>query len=298
MLSFLPAKTFDPTASANSSKISLLPIETSDAPPAVPPKSPRMKLKIAPIAEFIGGSLPSDHLDTQRSNTTLQTPAPITAPEGGVSPNPFTSWASPTAHNKPWSATDKSGSPIASSTISQFSHRPTPSTASTAQTTPLSGRNFLSRSNSISNIQRTRSNSTTHIASQHRRDDSESSILDRGRPTKRVDGIIKKNLTAKYPIPDQNFVALPLGLPATAAQNYLPSEEVQTLQTQAQGQAERFEVLKYKDVKDLSRVSMIRATFFTMLIIIRNSAHWTSVVNTSERHTCLSVRDVATFMHA
>jgi hypothetical protein len=96
-------------------------------------------------------------------------------------------------------------------------------------------------------------------ASNHRRGESETSIMDRGRPKKRADGSpIKRTMSKRSASQEQKaFESLPRGIRATDASSVLPSSEVETLRKQAMGQASRFEVLNSKDVESLSRVSQV-----------------------------------------
>lgn len=102
----------------------------------------------------------------------------------------------------------------------------------------------------------------------HRRGASESgSIMDRGRPKKRVDHRANHSITSftpelKAPEPKRSlsaerraFEELPTGWRASEVQNGLSAAEIGELQKQAFGQASRFEVLRKEDVEALSRVS-------------------------------------------
>ncbi|KAG0651923.1 hypothetical protein D0Z07_1252 [Hyphodiscus hymeniophilus] len=91
----------------------------------------------------------------------------------------------------------------------------------------------------------------------HRRGESEASIMDRGRPAKRVDGIPIKRMPSKRTVSASEekkaFETLPLGHRPREASSFLPATEIETLRKQAMGQASRFEVLCSKDVENLSR---------------------------------------------
>jgi hypothetical protein len=95
--------------------------------------------------------------------------------------------------------------------------------------------------------------------SNHRRGESETSIMDRGRPKRRADGSpITRTMSKRSASQEQKaFESLPRGIRATDASSVLPSSEVETLRKQAMGQASRFEVLNSKDVESLSRVSQV-----------------------------------------
>jgi hypothetical protein len=102
---------------------------------------------------------------------------------------------------------------------------------------------------------------TKHIGSSlgHRRGESETSIMDRGRPKKRSDGSPMKrkpSVQALAAAEEQKaFETLPQGHRAHNASTQLPTDEIELLRKQAMGQAARFEVLSSKDVEALSRVS-------------------------------------------
>lgn len=86
---------------------------------------------------------------------------------------------------------------------------------------------------------------------------SDTSIMNRGRPTKRIE---KRQRSRTCSEVDQSLTAkpdnwqLPKGLLAAEASVKLEESEKEKLRMQAIDQAERFEVLNKKDVKALSRV--------------------------------------------
>ncbi|EHL01212.1 hypothetical protein M7I_2909 [Glarea lozoyensis 74030] len=99
----------------------------------------------------------------------------------------------------------------------------------------------------------------------HRRGESETSIMDRGRPKKRPDGSPVKQPTGttttrsrtasrSSPTEEQKaFATLPQGIRASNAASVMPMSEIEALRKQAFGQASRFDVLSSKDVDNLSR---------------------------------------------
>lgn len=259
----------------------------SDAPPAVPPKSPRLKLRIQPVAAVLAGSKSQERPANFRPDPMPQGTLRIQT-DGGISPNPFTyplknNKTSPDLHIKPFSNFDRADSPAgsstaASSTASPFSHRHNPS-GGTASTTPQSATVKLSRSNSVSTLQRTKSNGgIQNFSYRHRREESEGSVLDRGRPTKRIEGVIKKKLGTRYALPE-DYTTLPTGCSALAAPFQMPQEEIEALHRQARAQAEQFEILRYSEVKDLSRVCLDALNPWILLTLVRNFDHWTSVAS-------------------
>jgi hypothetical protein len=92
----------------------------------------------------------------------------------------------------------------------------------------------------------------------HRREQSEASIMDRGRPKKRTEGspITSKRTPDKRTLlaEQKAFETLPEGIKAADAQQRWNVEEIEALKKQAIGQAAKFEVLSVKDVESLSRV--------------------------------------------
>ncbi|KAL9622333.1 MAG: hypothetical protein Q9160_003344 [Pyrenula sp. 1 TL-2023] len=225
------------------------PKEGSESPPAVPPKSPGLKLRLATQAPAIPTF--DNNRSEPRHGGGSQTPVPITAPAGSVSPNPFsTSWQSPQKKSG-----DETISPLIIARKLTPSHARSASNTVANQTSPHM---TLSRSNSFATLKRSKSNGnfSQHLyqpKASHQREGSEGSVLDRGRPTKRVDGIIKRKLTIRSQATENAFVHLPLGSRADEAVSRLPLDEVEALHIQAQDQAENFEVLKYKDVQNLSK---------------------------------------------
>ncbi|KAK2597482.1 hypothetical protein QQS21_005952 [Conoideocrella luteorostrata] len=96
----------------------------------------------------------------------------------------------------------------------------------------------------------------------HRRGASESStsVMDRGRPRKRVEvrnnnGPILKGTESKRAMSSERraFEELPKGWKASEVTQKLSPSDIISLQKQALGQAERFEVLKVEDVDALSK---------------------------------------------
>ena len=228
--------------------------EESERPPAVPPKSPRMKLKLATQAPIIPQVDRSRVDDRQATDAPISTP--ITAPEGRASPKTLsTPWQSPRSRvNR--GMEEKLSPPGQSASPSSYQKWIDSSIAT--QNTPKSG--SLARSASFAMLQRTRSNSNIshhyhESAHRHKRENSEGSVLDRGRPTQRKDGFIKRKLTIRTKESLGEFGHLPQGTLANLASTALSIDEIDALYEQARGQVEHFQVLKYKDVKALSRVS-------------------------------------------
>ncbi|KAH8820825.1 Up-regulated during septation-domain-containing protein [Xylogone sp. PMI_703] len=95
----------------------------------------------------------------------------------------------------------------------------------------------------------------------HRRGESDMSIMDRGRPKKRPEGIIaiaeprkrSKSTEQKEKAEQLAFETLPQGVRAADASAKYQASEIDSLRKQAIGQAARFEVLTSKDVEALSK---------------------------------------------
>jgi hypothetical protein len=108
----------------------------------------------------------------------------------------------------------------------------------------------------------TSANRTSSII--HRREQSEASIMDRGRPKKRIDANLvnhkrteskQSQLAAeKLAAEKKAFETLPEGFKVVDISNRLTHVELDALRGQAIRQAAKFEVLCMKDVESLSRV--------------------------------------------
>jgi hypothetical protein len=97
----------------------------------------------------------------------------------------------------------------------------------------------------------------------HRREQSENSIMDRGRPKRRPEGspiTPKRSLSKRSQLAEQKaFETLPEGFKAADVPAKMGPIEIDTLKQQALGQAAKFEVLGVRDVESLSRVSSLCA---------------------------------------
>lgn len=112
----------------------------------------------------------------------------------------------------------------------------------------------------------------------HRRDGSDTSVMDRGRPKRRTDGSPIKSRTSKRDASAEQraFATLPSGTRAVNASSRYDANECETLRKQAIGQAAKFEVLSTKDVDSLSRVgSFPTHTAHSVYVLIqgRNFVH-------------------------
>jgi hypothetical protein len=131
----------------------------------------------------------------------------------------------------------------------------------------------------------------------HRRGESDASIMDRGRPKKRLDGTPITRSSSKRAASTEEvkaFEYLPQGYRPATAPTSLPASEIDYLRKQAFGQASRFEVLSSKDVEVLSRVHPPPPSKHPVLTSNRNSAVSTSAANTSAKLTAPSAPAAAT----
>lgn len=136
----------------------------------------------------------------------------------------------------------------------------------------------------------------------HRRERSDASIMDRGRPKKRPDGSpITIRRTASKQLRDQKaFETLPHGVKALNAGTKFNESEIDAIKRQAVGQAAKFEVLGFKDVEALSRVSFLIFYLFILAsnILTRNSVALMNAANTSAKLIILFAPAAATFTSA
>ncbi|CAG8974206.1 hypothetical protein HYALB_00007369 [Hymenoscyphus albidus] len=134
-------------------------------------------------------------------------------------------------------------------------------TPTSSTETPPSPKQWISSSAGPSPaITRTRGQSESVLQSGtgqqlgHRRGESETSIMDRGRPKKRALAGSPVSRHKRIPAEEQTaFEKLPEGTRPSEAHSVLPVLEMEALRKQALGQASRFDVLSSKDVDALSR---------------------------------------------
>lgn len=153
--------------------------------------------------------------------------------------------------------TSLTSAPITSTPLSSVP-QPTPFSAPVNRSSPQPW--------SASPVTHTRCNSETSSRTEqhpcHRRGESEGgSIMDRGRPKKRL---ISSPLRTEE---REACEALPQGTKPSDVMSLLPAIEIDLLRRQAVGQASQFEVLNSKDVDALSRVSshFVSSTFLPSL---------------------------------
>jgi hypothetical protein len=160
--------------------------------------------------------------------------------------------------SSPQSRTQTPYTPLTSSSNLSIPSSATPVSTPEGRTSPLptsiANRAASPMGHSRGQSETTSTRTTSNLC--HRRERSEASIMDRGRPTKRVDPIIAKRTGVKpcHVAEQKAFELLPQGIKAFEAPSVLDRLEIDALKQQAIGQAARFEVLSMKDVEDLSRV--------------------------------------------
>jgi hypothetical protein len=212
--------------------------------PTRPPGSPRSLMPLI----IPSSSAPKPRLAQQGSRNEIElddeTPGPDVPPKSArflleLKGSPSTSSLVSTLQ------TSSASAPITSTPLSSVP-QPTPFSAPVNRSSPQPW--------SASPVTRTRCNSETSSRtgqhSCHRRGESEGgSIMDRGRPKKRL---ISSPLRTDE---REAYEALPQGTKPSNVMSLLPAIEIDLLRKQAIGQASQFEVLNSKDVDALSRVS-------------------------------------------
>lgn len=219
------AKPLSPIISPMASPRPLLKLDTAtlgefDLPPQVPPKSPAVERKGSP-APLV--------LSSKASRTQLMTPATMTS-----------------AGNTPLSAVDFRRSP---NTMPL-------STPPTAFTNPFSS---ASPASSRGSPRVERKDPLAAAAASHARNQSESSIMDRGRPSRRPSKSTRHRAmseTTNLEAAAQDTWQLPQGMRVAEASRRLSDADKSLLHKQAYDQAGNFEVLNKRDVASLSRVSV------------------------------------------
>jgi hypothetical protein len=222
------ARPLSPIISPMSSPKPLLRVDTAnfsgdfELPPRVPPKSPAGERKGSP-APLI--------LNSKASRSQLQTPASTTS--GG---------------NTPLSAADARRSP---------GHIPLP-TPPTVFTNPFS---TASPASSRGSPRVERRDPITTSAASHSRNISESSVMERGRPSRRPSKSTRNRAMSEAinnPEPTTpDTWRLPQGMRVPEASRRMSDADKSLLHKQAYDQAGNFEVLNKRDVASLSRVRLL-----------------------------------------
>ncbi|EEH42171.2 uncharacterized protein PADG_06991 [Paracoccidioides brasiliensis Pb18] len=210
-----------------------------EEPPAVPPKSPRLGLRIPPTEPMTNysNSSPSS-FDTTLAMATNCAPADNSYASGFISPL----------------KTKKSGTNLASL---ESAH------PSTTQILPGTGRqSSLHTRNRSAGVCQTYQNTNMPAPILHRKysmplrqqQNFSPDSMSWGQPPRNESPIDSPQAqhVKKEPIEDGCLI-LPAGIPAHTAPKLLSQYEIERLRIQAREQATRFEVLKYSEVRSLSR---------------------------------------------
>ena len=235
--------------------------ETLDKRPEVPPKSPTERK----------GSPSPLKLNPKSSKTQLMTPSTIH-----------------TAGTTPTSALDFRRSPNVNGPL------PTPLSAIS---NPFSAGSPGALDRRGSPRVEKRDPIAVHMASSHNRNMSESSVMERGRPVRRTSKRERSRTCSEAPVadlPTPDNWTLPRGMRVAEASMRMPEADKEILHKQAYDQAEKFEVLKKRDVASLSRVSVLPPKHYRQITdrTNRSSGHSTSAAITFARPTSPFVRAV------
>ncbi|KAI1862596.1 uncharacterized protein JN550_010121 [Neoarthrinium moseri] len=197
-------------------------------------ESPKMRTPFTPFTPLSS----SAYTTTPKSAVTSSTlPTPISAPlESRESPRPWEKYVNSTPNATP-----------------QANNSDTMSTPKAEPEIPRSATAMSYRTESDMPIR-------SGTAFSHRRNQSDTgSIMERGRPRKRVDGTpvgvsLRRTGSKRSKSAERRaFEQLPQGWKPSEATSMLDQSEISYLQKQALGQATRFEVLKKDDVESLSK---------------------------------------------
>ncbi|KAF2190791.1 hypothetical protein K469DRAFT_721696 [Zopfia rhizophila CBS 207.26] len=191
--------------------------EGTELPPEVPPKSPSLERKGSPVPP---------KLNSKSSRTQLMTPASL--PSGGVTP---------------LSAIDTRRSPVVNAPF----HTPV-----SAISNPFSA---VSPSSAVERRGSPRVERRDPVVS-HNRNMSDTSIIDRGRPIRRLSKRQRSRTCSEANNPEapvQGNWKLPKGMRVPDASTRLNEADKEHLHKQAFDQAEKFEVLNKRDVASMSR---------------------------------------------
>ena len=241
----LPAQAYRPSSA-----------EEEDAPPKVPPKSPKTLIKAFPYPRKTPTSAHSFSSASQTPNSSHTASSSVTS----------FSTVDTTASPKPWATPVRAHSPLRYATSPSLSSgRPSPVPWSVFNT---SNDNLLKHKREQASVdERMISKPTSGLrfaanAPGHQRgaSASEVSVINRGRPMKRGDISLHRNLSynSKRSGSAQGASDLPQGICLGDAVSHMTYEERKSLKNQAQAQVARFEILHERDVSDLSKVLSIR----------------------------------------
>lgn len=91
----------------------------------------------------------------------------------------------------------------------------------------------------------------------------ETPIINTGRPTKRIAGVIKRYLSKSVrtnPKDFENVMDLPIGICVEEASHTLSRTQIRDLRNEAVRQAEQFKIMQSKDVEALSKVVLLKSS--------------------------------------
>ena len=224
----------------------VIPVQTSSLPKLT------RQLSLSRLRSGSTGSAESS-IRPARTDDSPRTKSPYTPHSASLTANtPMSSAPSSTFSNS------SLPTPVSGTTESRASPKPWKGEGSVAgiETPKDQGTDF------VQNMATPRSAVETRSASSfsHRRNVSESgsvtaSIMDRGRPRKRNDGLKRSASKTSKSAERRAFETLPKGWKVTDAAQMLEQAERAALHRQAMQQAARFEVMRKEDVDSLSRVS-------------------------------------------
>ncbi|GAD93431.1 conserved hypothetical protein [Paecilomyces variotii No. 5] len=213
-----------------------------DMPPAVPPKSPRMARTPQSTQVLTSKFSPS----SPKAHTTPQANRPPSS-RGGTPVNPSSGPSSP-KHITAQVQRSQSRQRADSSLERQRSNDRKPSIS-----IETVHRHKRDGSGGLPGLMGTITELSNVARNEYIRDLSQTPIMERGRPPMK-NGFVERKNSKRQPSEDSSAPSsLPLGVAPPEALRVLTSKEVERLQEQARRQAQKFEVLKYNDVKSLSQ---------------------------------------------
>lgn len=220
-----------------------------EKPPAVPPKSPRLTVRIPPSPQLAKSKFSSpQQKDRLQKDRLLNNSNDISPMNEGSPTRPHITYQlqNPDVELKAASATEIRPKP--SGFPENLTQRRKRSESALARVGPA---------NTLFDVPKK--------LNVHKKGFSETSIMDRGLPAKRQ-SITSPQLTKGSHSPVITMPTLPTGINPSDAYLVLSPADVERLQDQARGQARAFKVLSFKDVKALSQVRGIDTKFYFVLL--------------------------------
>ena len=266
-----------------------------DSPPQVPPKSPRYLNKASPH---------SARTPTSASKTPISATSPLSM--FNVTNSSMTSLSTLEGRSSPKrSPTPKRGDTLSKNFISGGipNERISPTPWSTKDwrgaVSPSKHHRWASSVDEVSIPKTPEIVQNGSGLSIHQRGASETSILNRGRPTKRGDLSLKRTAssTLRSLSDGCETISLPEGFKPSDVSEVITIQEMRLLKENAEDQATEFEILHHKDVQMLSKVCLGYETIFLKLIKYRNCACSKSDANICAKRICLSKKVGRTYTH-